>query len=204
MGATGPLAVVLAAGAGRRYGGGVHKLLDDAGGRPLVVRAVLAPLAVGLDVVVVTGAVELAPVLARHGAGAARVVVNPAWDEGLAASLAAGVAVARAEGRPAVVVGLADMPAVDAGDWAAVVAGTSTPIAVVRWADGHRSPPARLDRSVWDDLPAAGDAGARVLWETRPELVTEVPRPGAGVDVDTPEDLARWVAGPRPGGAEPP
>lgn len=188
----GPLGIVLAAGAGSRYGAGVHKLLDDADGRPMVVRAVVAALGAGLDVVVVVGAVDVEPALRRHGAGAARVVPNPRWAEGLASSLAVGVDVARSEGRPAVVVGLADMPGVHAADWAAVAAEGAVPVAVARWSDGHRSPPARLDRSVWSSLPATGDVGARALWEHRPELVGDVLRPGRGADVDTPADLTRW------------
>lgn len=193
----GPLAVVLAAGPGTRFGGGAHKLRSAAGGRPLAVRAVQAASASGLDVVVVTGAIELGPVLARHAPGAARVVDSPHWEEGLGASLAAGLSVARSEGRSAVVVGLADMPGVGPDDWAAVAAETATPIAVARWADGHRSPPARLDRSVWDALPTTGDVGARSLWTARPELVTDVPRPGTGDDVDTVADLAAWNDGGR-------
>ncbi len=189
---TGPLAVILAAGEGSRYGGGVHKLLDDADGVPLVVRAVRAALDAGLGVLVVTGGLDVEPVLRRHGAGAARVVANPRWADGLAASLGAGLDVARSEGWEAAVIGLADMPGVSAADWSAVAAEAATPVAVVRWDDGHRSPPARLHRSVWDDLPTAGDAGARILWSARPELVTDVPRPGPGADVDTRADLDRW------------
>jgi molybdenum cofactor cytidylyltransferase len=55
-------------------------------------------------------------------------------------------------------------------------------------------PPVLLDRSLWPDVMGQeGDAGARQLFETRPELLDTVPAAGRPDDVDTPDDYARIV-----------
>jgi nicotine blue oxidoreductase len=179
-------AVLLAAGGGSRFAGGSHKLLAPFRGRPLWEWAHSAASAAGLDhVVIVTGAVELdapAPTV---------VVANARWGEGMATSLAAGVAWAGEHGCDAIVVGLADQPLVEADAWRSVAAATATPIAVATY-DGRRGHPVRLGAEVWALLPAEGDVGARVVMRSRPELVTEVACAGTPADVDTVEDLARW------------
>ena len=65
-------------------------------------------------------------------------------------------------------------------------------LAVATFA-GRRRPPTRIGRSLWGQLPQAGDQGARDLLADRPDLVVEVPCPGDPADVDTMEDLWRWT-----------
>lgn len=181
----GTAGVVLAAGAGSRFGATAHKLLASFRGRPVVAWAVEAALAAGLDgVVVVAGAVDLAPVLP----GEAVVVHNPAWAEGQATSLRAGIAWCEAAGRRAAVVGLGDQPLVPAETWRAVAACEDAPIVAARYG-GRRRNPVRLDRSVWPLLPTSGDEGARVLMAAHPELVAELDCAGDPLDVDTVADL---------------
>ncbi len=180
--------VVLAAGRASRFGGGEGaKLLAPFRGRPLVQWAVEAALGAGLDeVLVVTGAVDLASVLPPDVV----LVANPRWAEGQATSLAAGLDAAEARGHEAVVVGLADQPLVSVEAWRAV--GGAEGEVVVATYDGVRRNPVRLARSVWADVDREGDEGARTLMRRRPELVTEVACAGNPADVDTREDLDRW------------
>jgi CTP:molybdopterin cytidylyltransferase MocA len=178
-------AVVLAAGAGVRFGG--PKLRAPFRGRPLVSWAIDAAVAAGLDeVVVVTGGHDLADLLPEG------VVerTNPRWADGQATSVQAAVAHAGAVGHEAIVVGLGDSPLVGAVAWRAVATADAA-IATATF-DGERRPPVRLGREIWDLLPTSGDEGARALLRARPDLVVEVPCPGDPLDVDTRGDLARW------------
>lgn len=178
--------VVLAAGASRRFSAGEPKLLASFRGRPLISWALAHAGDAGLDeVIVVTGPVDLSEVLSTQV-----VVENPRWEDGLATSLQAGIAVARQRGHDAVVVGLGDQPFVPATAWRAVAASTS-PIAVASF-DGRRSPPVRLARETWHLLPTTGDFGAREVMRDRPDLVTAIACDGSGVDIDTVEDLTNW------------
>jgi len=181
------LCVVLAAGAGSRFGGPSHKLTTILGdGRTVAEHAITAALdsAVG-RVVVVTGAVALD--LPRG----AEALPNPDWADGQAGSLQRAVAEAERRGAEAIVVGLADQPLVGAEAWRRVAAA-SAPIAVATYADsGPEQPrnPVRLHRSVWPQLPTAGDQGARELIRLQGDRVERVPCPGSATDVDTLEDL---------------
>lgn len=105
--------LVLAAGRGRRFGGG-SKLLADVDGRPVLRHVVEAALASRLDpVIVVLGAGAEAGLTAIEGLEDARlrVVFNPAWQTGKASSFEVGLREVPAEA-PGVVALLGDMPRV--------------------------------------------------------------------------------------------
>ena len=179
-------AVILAAGGGTRFEGPTHKLLAPIEGRSVVDRAIAAALEADVGpVYVVTGAVEL-PL-----PGTVTALANPGWASGIATSLAVAVATARREQHDAVVVGLGDQPFVVPEAWRLVAAATATPLAVATYG-GTRGNPVRLAAEVWPLLPSTGDEGARQLLGGRGDLVTEVPCPGSGADIDTLEDLPRW------------
>lgn len=181
-------AVVLAAGGGSRFDGATHKLLARVRGRPLVAHAVDAAVAAGLDATyVVVGAVELPEPIP---AGVV-IVRNQRWADGLATSLAAGIAAAGRDGHDAVVVGLGDQPGVTAEAWRRVAAATSAPVAFATYG-GERGHPVRLAAEIWRLLPTEGDAGARSAVVGSGIAPAEVPCPGSPADVDTVEDLTQW------------
>ena len=185
-------AVVLAAGAGSRFaasGGAVPKPLAQVRGQALVDRILATVDAAGFDeVLLVAGSTPLDD---RATAGVV-VLDNPAWQHGIATSLAVAIRHARGTGHDAIVVGLADQPGVTADAWRAVAAAPLEPPIAVATYDGRRANPVRLAASVWDLLPTSGDEGARVLMAERPDLVREVPCTGDPWDIDTVEDLTRW------------
>lgn len=184
-------AAVLAAGAGSRYLGSTSKLLADLHGRPLVTWSIESALRAGFDdVAVVTGAVDLDGLCPKQ----AKILHNPDWASGQASSLQVAVRWAMRLDVEALVVGLGDQPLVPPGAWAAVAAATASIVTAV--LGGRRCPPVRLARAVWGLLPTEGDAGARVLMASHPELVVEMPCAGDPTDVDTLEDLA-GLARPR-------
>lgn len=182
------LAVVLAAGGGRRFQGPGSKLLAPLRGRPLLSWAVGNAVASGLPTVVVHGAVDVAGLVVAMGA---TPVANPRWAQGQATSLQAGIAAALAGGHDAVVVGLGDEADVPTGAWAAVASCTDRPMAVATFA-GVQGHPVRLGAEIWPMLPHEGDEGARRLLRRSPGQVAEVACAGTPFDVDTREDLLRW------------
>lgn len=176
--------LVLAAGAGRRFGG--PKALAVLDGERLVDRAVRLLRDGGC-----------APVYAVSGAAAftvagATVVPNPDWPTGMGSSLRAGLAAAA--GADAVVVVPVDMPWLGAEAVrrvrAAHAAGAG--VAVARYA-GRPGHPVLLAAAHWPEVAAlaVGDVGARPFLAARPELVTTVPCDDTGRpdDVDHPAAL---------------
>jgi len=184
------MGVLLAAGAGSRFGGDVHKLEAVIDGMPVVARSCRAMCDAGLDeVLVVQGAVDLRLFLPEVS-----VLFNPEWETGQRSSLLAALAEARRRGVGAVVIGLADQPFVPASAWRAV-AECPSPIAVAVYA-GRRGNPVRLAASTWDLLAGEDgppDEGARSFIAHHPELVAEVACEGNPADIDTPEDLGPWT-----------
>jgi len=172
--------LVLAAGAGRRFGG--TKQLAELGGRPLIEHA-LSALGALERVVVVLGA-RADEVRAGADLGGAELVVCTRWAEGMSASLRCGLdALAGAE---EVVIALADQPFV-------------TP-AVVERVRSARGPAAR---AVYDGAPGhpvvirrplldragelSGDAGFRDLLDGVAEVeCADLADPR---DIDTRDDL---------------
>ena len=179
--------VLLAAGAGSRFDDPSHKLLAELQGRAVISHAIESLVDAGLDeVVVVTGAADVSDLIPE---GIVELA-NPDWAEGQATSLQAAVSYCHAAGHDAIVVGLGDQPFVEPSTWSRL-AHHDAPIAVATYG-GIPGNPVRLDASVWDMLPTAGDHGARPLLASRPDLVTQVACDGRADDIDTTEDLERW------------
>ncbi len=181
-------AVILAAGAGSRFGRPGEKLRANVGRATILGAAVAPALEAGLDeLVVVTGATDLSDLCPPE----ATVLSNGNWKEGQATSLRAAVDWCHRQGHSAMVVGLGDMPGLTAEAWRTVAEAPGGPIVVATYR-GRRGHPVRLDAEVWPSLPLGGDEGARALIARHPELVTEVACSGRPADIDTREDLRRW------------
>lgn len=183
--------LVLAAGAGRRFGGA--KQLAEFDGAPLLQHAVDAMLgAEALDPVRVVLGAHARRVLAAVAFGAAAPVLCGDWAEGLAASLRCGVAAL--EGCDWVVVTLGDQPRITssviaavAGEAARAPVGCEAVRAVYAGRPGH---PVALARSL---LPAVralrGDTGARDLLVGATVRTVEAGHLARSDDVDVPDDL---------------
>lgn len=193
------VAVVLAAGEGSRFGG--RKLLASIEGRPVLQHVLdrLAEAGIG-DVVVVLGE-DADAIEAAIDWRAARRVRNPDPRRGLSSSLQVGIdALDDAVGAALIVLG--DQPRLslvairvllDAG----VHVGVDRPIAVPVYPTDTGRNPVLLGRAAFALVAqATGDRGLGPLIDAHPELVREVPAPGAtegNPDIDTRADLVQAV-----------
>jgi len=193
-----PVALLLAAGRGRRFGADKRWQVVD--GVPMALASARAVLAAVPRVVAVVRAEDsaLAGALAELGC---HPVTCPDADRGMGLSLAAGVqASIDAAGW---LVALADMPWVQPATHAAVLGALTAGASVARACHGGRAGhPVGFDRRWRDALLALdGDEGARrIVQRAGPALVhCEVGDPGCLRDVDRPMDLGRGAfsdAGP--------
>ncbi len=185
---TPPVGIVLAAGAGRRFGG--PKAIASLDGERLVDRAVRVLHEGGCaDVIVVAGA---APVL---GADAV-VVTNVDWPTGMASSLRVALAAAARGPWTSAVLMLVDTPWVGPQSvqrLAAAAAADERATAVQATYGGDPAHPVLLARAVWAAVAAAasGDQGARVWLREHADEVVQVRCDDTGDprDVDHPADL---------------
>ena len=185
-------AIVLAAGASRRFDGA--KLLAPLRGRPLVVHAVETALASPVEgVILVIGAraAAVADTLGALPGERLQTVFCKDWDSGLAASLQSGLAALPDDCRAALIY-LGDMPDCDpalGGEMLRLVqdgAGAAYP--VYHGQPGH---PVAVSAELFPKLHALkGDRGARAVLEGTPNLVRiAVDDPGCIRDIDTRDDL---------------
>jgi len=195
-------AIVLAAGAGARFGGA--KLLAPLNGAPLIAGALLtAFLAPVRRVFVAVGSEAVRKAVkatAERLVAADRLVLVSVADpqEGMGASLRA-AAQAIPDDTAGVFVLLGDMPAIDPATPRRLAQAFDGPHDIVAPTHlGRRGHPV-LFGATW--LPAlralSGDEGARALLESAGAQLTRIPveDPGIHLDVDRPEDLVRVIEG---------
>ncbi len=176
--------LILAAGAGTRFGATPPKQLAPFRGRPLLEWAVRAQCAVaGLERVVVVLGARADEVRAAVDFGRAQTVVCDDWESGQAASLRRGLRELSAADR--VIVTLADAPLVTPEVIELFVTAAPRTRAVYDGRPGH---PVVLGAAEIAALTALeGDRGARDLLRGGPVL--EVGHLCSGRDIDTPDDL---------------
>jgi molybdenum cofactor cytidylyltransferase len=181
--------ILLAAGSGRRFGGGklLHPMPD---GVAIAAHAARNLIAAGLNVtaVVPPGDFPLADMLEQEGC-----VVTVCKDaaHGMGASLAHGVAMER--GAEGWVVALGDMPGIQPATIAAVAAALERGalLAAPRF-QGQRGHPVGFGAALRDELIAlGGDVGARdLLTRHRAALrLIDCDDPGVLYDIDRPADI---------------
>jgi molybdenum cofactor cytidylyltransferase len=187
-------AVILAAGASRRLGR--PKQLLEIEGRTLVRRIAEAARAAGF-----------APLFAVVGAGAAGVwrevsdlavrVDNPAYEEGVASSIRAGIEAVERSAResPGALLLAVDQPYVDAAllhrvrSWFDEASATR---AVACTYSDTLGIPALFPRSLFAELRALrGDRGAKAILAAQGDDLLAVPFLGGEIDLDTEADVAR-------------
>jgi CTP:molybdopterin cytidylyltransferase MocA len=190
---SGVSAIVLAAGAGSRFGGG--KLMAPFGGRTLIEATLSGLRGAPVDEIIVVVGAEGESLRSTSTIYETRIVENPDWPEGMSTSVRAGLRACASNARAAVIC-LADQPLVgaeaverlvEAFKWGAKVA--------VATYGGETRNPVLFAREVWPLLlgEMSGDRGARVFLKHHREIVTEVSCDDVAnpADVDTVEDLRR-------------
>ena len=183
-----PAGLILAAGAGRRFGG--TKQLADLRGRPLLEHAIGAMLAVpALDPVVVVLGHAADAILERVDFGDAEVVICEDWARGQGFSLRRGIAALCDADSVAITLG--DQPFITPQVIAGALDHLSRCDAVRATYDGRPGHPVVLGRRVMDAVSELdGDVGARDLLARFRVRDWEAGHLASAIDVDTPEELA--------------
>jgi molybdenum cofactor cytidylyltransferase len=187
--------ILLAAGSSRRFGS--NKLvvpLPD--GTPLVL-AVVRRLRLVVEAVIVVVHPQdraLPELLATENV---QVVICQDADAGMGASLAAGVA-ASGYARGWLIV-LADMPAIQISTLQRVAQALDNgALLAAPYHAGQRGHPVGFHSRIRDELlTLSGEAGARDILTRHAAALTRLDVDDAGIllDIDTPADLAAWLAG---------
>jgi CTP:molybdopterin cytidylyltransferase MocA/SAM-dependent methyltransferase len=195
-------AVVLAAGAGSRFGGG--KLLAPLEGRPILQHVLDRLDASRVDDVVVVLGTDAGQVEAAVDWGHARRVRNPDPGQGLSSSVRVGIAALRDDVDAALIV-LGDQPRLPPRAIRALLDARvdhERPIVVPVYGGDTGRNPVLLRRPAFALVgEVSGDRGLGPLIDAHPELVHEIPIrvEGGNPDVDTRADLvalleASWAA----------
>ncbi len=180
--------LVLAAGAGRRFG--AAKQLAPLGGRPLLEHALAhAAAAPSIDRTVVilgAGGSEIAARIDLHGA---EPLLCAGWEEGMAAPLRKGIAALGDHGAALILLG--DQPLIGVAAIERVLAGRGAGWDAVRASYGGRpGHPVLIERRLFAAIAELeGDVGARELLaaaRTRELPCDDIADP---LDVDSPADL---------------
>lgn len=181
-----PAGVLLAAGAGRRYGG-PKALVRHADGRLLVERAAGMLAGGGCTPTVVVLGAAAAEVRARADLSGAVLVDNPEWAGGMGSSLRAGLAALARTDAPAAVVLLVDLPGVTAAAVRRVARhATADSLVTAGYPAGRRGHPVLLGRRHWPGVAAVavGDTGARAYLRAHRDEVRVVDCADVADDAD--------------------
>ena len=179
--------LVLAAGAGRRYG--MPKALVPYGDRLLVQRAADTLREAGCAPTVVVLGAAAERVRAAAPDLPATTVVNPDWPTGMGSSLRAGLAALATSPAQAAVVLLVDMPGVSAAAVRRVTEHAAPDALVMAGYGERRGHPVLLGRAHWAGAAASatGDRGARDYLRTHGVRIIAVGDVADDADRDRPD-----------------
>jgi molybdenum cofactor cytidylyltransferase len=168
------VAVLLANDPGTSFVG--PKYLADAGGLPLIDRAVNEALAWPVDEVIVVLGPDAEDVVMSMAPTDATLVIDPEWSEGAAASLRAGLdVVMRGPATDIVVVAFADQIGIRDEDVAALIEAAADATVAVPKYRYRRGFPIAFTREFWERLLGLeGDVDLLGLLESHPDGVVEV------------------------------
>jgi molybdenum cofactor cytidylyltransferase len=189
------VAVILAAGSGRRMGG--PKALLRFGGETFLARAARLLARPGVASVVAVVGPGARGTAAEAPPAGARIALNPRPEEGMLSSILRGLDEADADGADAVLLHPVDHPLVEAATVDRVVAALGAGAVVAVPTHGlRRGHPGGFARDAFSALRAAPvQCGARAVLADHPEWVVHVPGdPGCVLGIDTPADYERWIA----------
>ncbi|MBC7734889.1 molybdenum cofactor cytidylyltransferase [Variovorax sp. GrIS 2.14] len=190
-------AVLLAAGSGSRLGGRPKSLLE-LGGVPLIRRQLIALSGAGVDEVVVVLGHHADAIEASVRDFPVTLARNPSPDDGQASSVRIGLQ-ALAGKLDAVIVALADQPMINAQDITALIGAfkkRGDASMVVPRVAGEPGNPVIFEAELREQWLAGDvDAACRRWRDANPERVLwfDTDNQRYRVDIDTPEDIARFV-----------
>lgn len=163
--------LVLAAGAGRRYGG--PKALVRYDGQLLVERAVEVLRTAGCAPIVVVLGAAADRVRAEASLGDATPIDNPDWSSGMGSSLRAGLAALTGTDAAAAVVQLVDTPGITPEAVRRLVAIADHAVLAMAGYGQRRGHPVLLGRDHWHGIAqlAVGDVGARPYLASHPDSI---------------------------------
>lgn len=189
MSTSGVAGVVLAAGAGRRFG--MCKALVEHRGRLLVEGAAAVLSQGGCEPVLVVLGAAADEVQRRARLPGVRITTNPDWPSGMGSSLRTALNELTETEITAAVVLPVDMPGVTAEAVRRVAAHADARALIAAAYSGRRGHPVLLGRDHWPGVVemAVGDAGARRYLRERDVKLVNCDDVSTDCDVDRPGDL---------------
>ncbi len=188
--------LLLAAGSSSRLGR--SKQLLSISGQPLLLKSVEAAIESGIkNIFVVLGANEQAHRQVIKDA-AIQVIVNAEWRKGMGNSLKAGLAylVQQLPKVEAVVTMVCDQPRITSDQLKKLIAEyeSSESTIVASFYQGVAGVPVLFHRTLFSELLSMPDeAGAKKILQQHPHLVKTVFFPGGEIDIDTEDDLRKFL-----------